>query len=231
MNYTILKYNKGIYVKIYKLNVVTDNPNILINGRIIKKRSKVINIYDKMLKMSHTLINIHISKFRVKNKNYSLNKILLFSLNHYMKIRSKLEEEEINKQNKVVELPIKSKINSKFSLFWKIVCGMLIILLLVFISDYNSIKTKINQSNLLRLDSIKSEYEQNKCEENGNREALKAFCSSLRSEIEIIKTKSPTTISIFFIWFLDIFSSAYQALGYSSFALTFLIIFLFIKFA
>ena len=144
MNYTILKYNKGIYVKIYKLNVVTDNPNILINGRIIKKRSKVINIYDKMLKMSHTLINIHISKFRVKNKNYSLNKILLFSLNHYMKIRSKLEEEEINKQNKVVELPIKSKINSKFSLFWKIVCGMVIILLLVFISDYNSIKTKIN---------------------------------------------------------------------------------------
>lgn len=228
-----LKYTKGIDVFFYTINNTLDIPYILINGKRIDNKSKTMKVYQNMLKLSNTIINVHISRLKLRNKHYSLNNILLYSIDSYIRyIKGKKNKTLLSKKDS--KGTTKQKVNhikNTLSLFWKIIIGVFILLVIVFISDYNSITTKINQGNILKLIQLKSEYESNKCDENGNLEALKTFCSNLKSEIDIIKTKSPTTISVFFIWFLDIFSTAYQTLGYSSLIITFIFLLLLLKFA
>lgn len=228
-----LQYTKGIDVFFYSIASPLDIPYILLNGKRIDNRSKTTKVYHNMLRLAGTVINIHISKLKLRKKHYSLNSILLYSIDSYTRyVKGKRSRKLIAKKegvrNPKGEL---NHIKNTFSLFWKIIIGVFILLVIVFISDYSSITTKINQGNILKLTQLKAEYDSNKCEENGNLEALKTFCSNLKSEIDIIKTKSPTTISVFFIWFLDIFSTAYQTLGYSSLIITFTILLLLLKFA
>ena len=228
-----LQYTKGIDVFFYSIASPLDIPYILLNGKRIDNRSKTTKVYHNMLRLAGTVISIHISKLKLRKKHYSLNSILLYSIDSYTRyVKGKRSRKLIAKKegvrNPKGEL---NHIKNTFSLFWKIIIGVFILLVIVFISDYSSITTKINQGNILKLTQLKAEYDSNKCEENGNLEALKTFCSNLKSEIDIIKTKSPTTISVFFIWFLDIFSTAYQTLGYSSLIITFTILLLLLKFA
>ena len=232
--YTLrLQYSKGIYVFFYSITSTLDIPYILLNGKRIDNKSKTTRVYNNMLRLAGTVINIHISKLKQRNKHYSLNSILLYAIDSYTRyVKGKKSRAHLAKKECIVTPKGEiSHIKNTLSLFWKIIIGVFILLVIVFISDYSSITAKINQGNILKLTQLKSEYDSNKCEENGNLEALKIFCSNLKSEIDIIKTKSPTTISVFFIWFLDIFSTAYQTLGYSSLIITSIIILLLLKFA
>ena len=228
-----LQYTKGIDVFFYSIASPLDIPYILLNGKRIDNRSKTTKVYHNMLRLAGTVINIHISKLKLRKKHYSLNSILLYSIDSYTRyVKGKRSRKLIAKKEGVRNPKGEpNHIKNTISLFWKIIIGVFILLVIVFISDYSSITAKINQGNILKLTQLKSEYDSNKCEENGNLEALKTFCSNLKSEIDIIKTKSPTTISVFFIWFLDIFSTAYQTLGYSSLIITFTILLLLLKFA
>lgn len=228
-----LQYTKGIDVFFYSIASPLDIPYILLNGKRIDNRSKTTKVYHNMLRLAGTVISIHISKLKLRNKHYSINSILLYSIDSYTRyVKGKRSRKLIaKKEGEGTHKGELNHIKNTFSLFWKIIIGVFILLVIVFISDYSSITTKINQGNILKLTQLKAEYDSNKCEENGNLEALKTFCSNLKSEIDIIKTKSPTTISVFFIWFLDIFSTAYQTLGYSSLIITFTILLLLLKFA
>ena len=228
-----LQYTKGIDVFFYSIASPLDIPYILLNGKRIDNRSKTTKVYHNMLRLAGTVINIHISKLKLRKKHYSLNRILLSSIDSYTRyVKGKRSRKLIAKKERGgTPKGEPNHIKNTFSLFSKIIIGVFILLVIVFISDYSSITTKINQGNILKLTQLKAEYDSNKCEENGNLEALKTFCSNLKSEIDIIKTKSPTTISVFFIWFLDIFSTAYQTLGYSSLIITFTILLLLLKFA
>lgn len=228
-----LQYTKGIDVFFYSIASPLDIPYILLNGKRIDNRSKTTKVYHNMLRLAGTVINIHISKLKLRKKHYSINSILLYSIDSYTRYVKGKRSRKLIAKKEGVGTP-KGELNhikNTFSLFWKIIIGVFILLVIVFISDYSSITTKINQGNILKLTQLKAEYDSNKCEENGNLEALKTFCSNLKSEIDIIKTKSPTTISVFFIWFLDIFSTAYQTLGYSCLIITFTILLLLLKFA
>ena len=78
---------------------------------------------------------------------------------------------------------------------------------MIFIYDYKSIETKINQPNYYEIKEIESNYRINKCEINGELPSLKQKCELMRSKIELLKNKKPSLISVFFIWLLDIFNS------------------------
>jgi hypothetical protein len=107
--------------------------------------------------------------------------------------------------------------------------GMLV-LVLVFVIDYQSIKTKINHNSLLKKEQLLSEYNANNCKERGNLQALKGFCDNIQTQIKLIENEYPTTISIFITWILDIFTSSYSALGITNVCITLIVIFLFKKF-
>ena len=75
---------------------------------------------------------------------------------------------------------------------------------------YKSIEAKINQSNYYEIKKIESDYRINKCEINGELPSLKQKCQLMLSQIELLKSKKPSLISVFFIWLMDIFNSYFN---------------------
>ena len=203
------KFNSKISVEIYENQLKS---YVCINGRPYIKKSINYQLYNQLLSILNISINI-INPDKRKT-NLKLKEILLKSLIFYKK-------EKHNEKNKKE----KSKINpkSKSLIFKKILIFPILLILItfiIFLLDFSSIQTKINSENLSKINSLKTDYDLNKCETNGNLSSLHSYCNNLKSQIVILQKKTPTLLSTFFIWILDILNSIYYAMGIKNVLIT-----------
>ena len=198
----IVKINKKFYAKIYFNQL---QGNLLLNGRLLKTKSITFKIFINFLNSLSISVNI-ISNRKNKVKKIS-NKLLLKISN---KINKKAKKEIYVKNDNDINIK-KNNDNDNYKSIFNIKNYLFIILIFlvfifVFIYDYKSIEAKINQNNYLEIKKIESDYKINKCEINGDLPSLKQKCELMLSQIELIKMKKPSLISVFFIWLMDIFN-------------------------
>ena len=221
------KYNKYIYIDIFENQL---HSVIMINGKKIKINSIYKKLYLNILKNFNISLNIHI----IKNKHFSyLNlinksieimnkkKLIINKNNNDYKIKNNNNNKIINKKNNYL---LKLFLNVFF--FYPIL--IFIILIIIFLNDLKSIQIKINSNNLSEISKLKNDYLINHCETNKTLPALMKYCNNLEDKINLLKKKTPTLLSTFFIWIFDIFSSAIDAIGIVNYLLIFIILFLFI---
>ena len=100
---------------------------------------------------------------------------------------------------------------------------------MIFFYDYKSIETKINQANYYEIKKIESDYKINKCAINGELPSLKQKCELMLSQIELLKNKKPSLLSVFFIWLLDLFNSYFTTFSLINCIITIIFIIIFYK--
>ena len=183
------------------MNIIYNKEN---NNKLkIKKNNKIIITKKILLKLSKIIKNI------LKNNIINNN--------------------DINQNNNDISFKqsfadnFKNILNSKNTFLFGII---FIFLILIFIYDYKSIEAKINQANYLEIKKIESDYNINKCKINGDLPSLKQKCELMLDQIELLKTKKPSLISVFFIWLMDIVNSYFTTFNFSNCIIT--IIFLII---
>ena len=208
----LIKINKKYYIKLYFNQI---NSSLLLNGRLVHLQSTKFKIFVNFLNCLSLSVNIIVNK---NNKNRIRNnktrKIITSKLLLKISIIIKqiIKDKNYNLINNEINNNEKDAKNDKYiNIFTNkksiIFISILFIIILVFIIDYKSIETKINQSNYYEIKEIESNYRINKCEINGELPSLKQKCELMLSRIEILKNKKPSLISVFFIWLLDIFNS------------------------
>jgi hypothetical protein len=176
-------------MKIQLFNKFLDTLSISVNIKTDKRANKIIT--NKLLLRISSAINRIVKK---NKKNFDDNG------NNIIKL------EKIKEQNKNIK-NIKETFNLKCFLY---ILLSFFIFVIIFIYDYKSIEAKINQNNYFEIKKIESNYKINKCEINGNLSSLKQKCELMLNQIELLKTKKPSLISVFFIWLLDIFNSYFS---------------------
>ena len=207
----IVLLNKKYYAQIYFNQI---QGVLLLNGRLLKQKSTRINLFNKFL--DALSISVNIKTDRRTNKIIT-NKLLLSissAINRIVKKNKKnfdnnnniIKLEKIKEQNKNIK-NIRETFNLKNFLY---ILLILLLFVIIFIYDYKSIEAKINQNNYFEIKKIESNYKINKCEINGNLSSLKQKCELMLNQIELLKTKKPSLISVFFIWLLDIFNSYFS---------------------
>ena len=208
----IVVLNKKFYAKIYFNQI---QGVLLLNGRLLKQKSTKIDLFNKFLDTLSISVNITTEK---RTNKIITNKLLLSissAINRIVKKNKKnfddndnniIKLEKIKEQNKNIK-NIKETFNLKCFLY---ILLSFFIFVIIFIYDYKSIEAKINQNNYFEIKKIESNYKINKCEINGNLSSLKQKCELMLNQIELLKTKKPSLISVFFIWLLDIFNSYFS---------------------
>ncbi len=226
----LIKINKKFYVKIYFHQIQC---SLLFNGRLLKSNSTKIKIFINFLNCLSISVNIIENKDNKKGnkrkRKIISNKLLLkvsIIINKIIKNNKDYKDNEFNISNKINNVQkdnmnLKNIFNTKSSL---IMILIFIILVFVFIYDYKSIEAKINQSNYYEIKKIESDYKINKCEINGELPSLKQKCQLMLSQIELLKSKKPSLISVFFIWLMDIFNSYFTTFNLINCIITILFI-------
>jgi hypothetical protein len=57
----------------------------------------------------------------------------------------------------------------------------------MFISDYSTIKAKINKETVMKINELENAYMLNNCEVKGHLQALKHICSEMKDHIKVLK--------------------------------------------
>ena len=246
--YFTYKYNHKYTIDIHIIKSTNNNNNIThaiyCNNKPFKYKKTYVKrytIYNKLLCVYGIVLNIKTNY--TKNKRYKHNKIpidniILTTIERYNTLMNQQQLFKVtNTVNTNKELQQVSKTLTPYKQQVKLVSMMsmlfvvgIVVLVLVFVVDYQSIKTKINHNSLLKKEQLLSEYNANNCKERGNLQAIKGFCDNIQTQIKLIENEYPTTISIFITWILDIFTSSYSALGITNVCITLIVIFLFKKF-
>jgi hypothetical protein len=211
------KFNSQTFIEIFEKQLKS---GLYINGRPYLINSKNIQLFIELFSILN--ISINIITLNKKRKIFKLRKILFQSIQFYKNEKLKLKNHQINKNKKNLLYIVK-----KLLLFPIIIVTFLSF---IFFLDFTSIQTKINSENLSKINSLKSDYGINKCEINGNLSSLHSYCDNLKSQINILEKKTPTVLSTFFIWILDILNSIYAAMGIKNILITTFIIFIIKKF-
>ena len=211
------KFNSQTFIEIFEKQLKS---GLYINGRPYLINSKNIQLFIELFSILN--ISINIITLNKKRKIFKLRKILFQSIQFYKNEKLKLKNHQINKNKKNLLYIVK-----KLLLFPIII---VILLSFIFFLDFTSIQTKINSENLSKINSLKSDYGINKCEINGNLSSLHSYCDNLKSQINILEKKTPTVLSTFFIWILDILNSIYAAMGIKNVLITTFFIFIIKKF-
>jgi len=191
------KIQKNVSAKIY-LNQI--NGCLLLYGRKINSKSLELKVINNLLDSLSISVNILKNKERKGNIKIT-NKLLLEISKKILKLKKTEKNTLPNHIQKNIEK--KAKFNLSFPLLI-----LIFILFLVFLLDYKSTSSKMNESNLLEIKEIENQYKINKCEKNGNLPSLKPKCEEMLNKIEILKNKKFNTLSVFSTWGLDVFYSA-----------------------
>ena len=224
------KLNKKYNARIYFNQI---QGSLLIKGRSIKPKTRKLKMFNNFLNSLSISINIlpNNENNRVKITKIIFTEKLLLRISSKINLilRQKNNFSIDNNQNndyfsfKQSYIDIKNIFKSKTAFIFMIIFSILI---LVFIYDYKSIEAKINQSNYYEIKKIESDYNINKCKINGDLPSLKQKCELMLAQIDILKIKKPSLISVFFIWLLDIVNSYFATFNlYNSiFTIIFLIV-------
>lgn len=205
----IVVLNKKFYAKIYFNQI---QGVLLLNGRLLKQKSTKIDLFNKFLDALSISVNIR----TVKRANKTITNKLLLSISSAINRIVKKNKKNFDDNNNIIKLEknknkniknIREAFNLQSFLYLLLVFFIFVI---IFIYDYKSIEAKINQSNYFEIKKIESNYKINKCEINGNLSSLKQKCELMLNQIELLKTKKPSLISVFFIWLLDILNSYFS---------------------
>ncbi len=204
----IVVLNKKFYAKIYFNQI---QGVLLLNGRLLKQKSTKIDLFNKFLDALSISVNIR----TVKRANKTITNKLLLSISSAINRIVKKNKKNFDDNNNIIKMEknkniknIRDTFNLQSFLYLLLVFFIFVI---IFIYDYKSIEAKINQSNYFEIKKIESNYKINKCEINGNLSSLKQKCELMLNQIELLKTKKPSLISVFFIWLLDILNSYFSA--------------------
>ena len=232
----LIRINKKFVARIYFNQIYG---TLFLNGRIIKAKSTNIKIFNNFLNSLSISVNILYNKEnnnkikRKKNNKIIITKKILLKIskiiNNILKNRNIINNNDINNNNisisfkKRFEDNFKNILNSKNTFLFSII---FLFIFLIFIYDYKSIEAKINQANYLEIKKIESDYNINKCKINGDLPSLKQICELMLDQIELLKTKKPSLISVFFIWLMDIINSYFSTFSFNNCIIT--IIFLII---
>lgn len=204
----IVVLNKKFYAKIYFNQI---QGVLLLNGRLLKQKSTKIDLFNKFLDALSISVNIR----TVKRANKTITNKLLLSISSAINRIVKKNKKNFDDNNNIIKMEKNKNIKNIRETFnlQSFLCLLLVffIFVIIFIYDYKSIEAKINQSNYFEIKKIESNYKINKCEINGNLSSLKQKCELMLNQIELLKTKKPSLISVFFIWLLDILNSYFSA--------------------
>ena len=200
-----LKIQKNVSAKIY-LNQI--NGCLLLNGRIINSKSLELKIVNNLLNSLSISVNLLKKKERKGNIKIT-NKLLLEISKKILKLKKK--EKNILPNNIQKKSEKKVRLNLSFPILI-----VIFILFLVFLLDYKSTSSKMNESNRLEIKEIENQYKINKCEKNGNLPSLKPKCEEMLNKIEILKNKKFNTLSVFSTWGLDVFYSAIKTYDFKN---------------
>ena len=205
----IVVLNKKFYAKIYFNQI---QGVLLLNGRLLKQKSTRIDLFNKFLDTLSISVNIRTEK---RTNKIITNKLLLSISSAINRIVKKNKKNFDDNGNNIIKLEKIKEQNKNIKETFNLKCFLYILLsffifVIIFIYDYKSIEAKINQNNYFEIKKIESNYKINKCEINGNLSSLKQKCELMLNQIELLKTKKPSLISVFFIWLLDIFNSYFS---------------------
>ena len=205
----IVVLNKKFYAKIYFNQI---QGVLLLNGRLLKQKSTKIDLFNKFLDTLSISVNIRTEK---RTNKIITNKLLLSISSAINRIVKKNKKNFDDNDNNIIKLEKIKEQNKNIKETFNLKCFLYILLsffifVIIFIYDYKSIEAKINQNNYFEIKKIESNYKINKCEINGNLSSLKQKCELMLNQIELLKTKKPSLISVFFIWLLDIFNSYFS---------------------
>ena len=212
------KKQKNVTIKVY-LNQI--NGCLFLNGRLIKKKSNKLLIFNNLLNSLEVSVNI-LSNKKGKRNIILTNKLLLGISKKILKIKKneqKILIKDINhNDNNNNNNKFESK-NKKLLNFSAPIIILLIILFIIFLLDYKTTVAKMNESNILEMKEIENQYKINKCEINGNLPSLKPKCEEMLNKIEILKNKKMNILSVFSTWTLDVIFSAIKAYDIKNFAI------------
>jgi hypothetical protein len=204
------KKQKNVTIKVY-LNQI--NGCLFLNGRLIKKKSNKLLIFNNLLNSLEVSVNI-LSNKKGKRNIILTNKLLLGISKKILKIKKneqKILIKDINHNgNNNNNNKLESR-NKKLFNFSAPIIILLTILFIIFLLDYKTTVAKMNESNILEMKEIENQYKINKCEINGNLPSLKPKCEEMLNKIEILKNKKMNILSVFSTWTLDVIFSAIKA--------------------
>ena len=190
------KKQKNVSIKLY-LNQI--NGCLFFNGRLIKKKSNKLLIFNNLLNSLEISVNVLSNKKRKRNIILT-NKLLLEISKKILKVKKNEQKyliKDINhNDNNNNNNKFESK-NKKLLNFSAPIIILLIILFIIFLLDYKTTVAKMNESNILEMKEIENQYKINKCEINGNLPSLKPKCEEMLNKIEILKNKKMNILSVF----------------------------------
>ena len=224
MNFEI---KKNVSAKIY-LNQLKGC--LFLNGREIKKNSLKIQTFNNLLNSLSISVNIIADRTR---KKFIITSKLLLEISKKVKeicekekkLKKKIKENQIKIPNAEENINASSQIKKNLLLFFNLNLIIFIIIIIFFLSDYESVVAKINEKNILEIKELEKDYKINKCTENGNLPSLRPHCESMLNKIDILKNKKVPILSVFSIWIGDIYVSLRDTFGFKN---TIMIIVLFI---
>ena len=200
------KKQKNVTIKVY-LNQI--NGCLFLNGRLIKKKSNKLLIFNNLLNSLEVSVNI-LSNKKGKRNIILTNKLLLGISKKILKIKKneqKILIKDINHNgNNNNNNKLESR-NKKLFNFSAPIIILLTILFIIFLLDYKTTVAKMNESNILEMKEIENQYKINKCNINGHLPSLKPKCAEVLNKIEILKNKKINTLSVLSIWGLDVIFS------------------------
>ena len=212
------KKQKNVSIKVY-LNQI--NGCLFLNGRLIKKKSNKLLIFNNLLNSLEVSVNI-LSNKKGKRNIILTNKLLLGISKKILKIKKNKQKiliKDINHNgNNNNNNKLESR-NKKLFNFSAPIIILLTILFIIFLLDYKTTVAKMNESNILEMKEIENQYKINKCEINGNLPSLKPKCEEMLNKIEILKNKKMNILSVFSTWTLDVIFSAIKAYDIKNFAI------------
>ena len=204
------KKQKNVTIKVY-LNQI--NGCLFLNGRLIKKKSNKLLIFNNLLNSLEVSVNI-LSNKKGKRNIILTNKLLLGISKKILKIKKneqKILIKDINHNGNNNNNNKLESWNKKLFNFSAPIIILLTILFIIFLLDYKTTVAKMNESNILEMKEIENQYKINKCEINGNLPSLKPKCEEMLNKIEILKNKKMNILSVFSTWTLDVIFSAIKA--------------------
>ena len=212
------KKQKNVTIKVY-LNQI--NGCLFLNGRLIKKKSNKLLIFNNLLNSLEVSVNI-LSNKKGKRNIILTNKLFLEISKKILKVKKNEKKnyikDIIHNGNNNNNIKFKSR-NKKLFNFSAPIIILLIILFIIFLLDYKTTVAKMNESNILEMKEIENQYKINKCEINGNLPSLKPKCEEMLNKIEILKNKKMNILSVFSTWTLDVIFSAIKAYDIKNFAI------------
>ena len=212
------KMQKNVTIKVY-LNQI--NGCLFLNGRLIKKKSNKLLIFNNLLNSLEVSVNI-LSNKKGKRNIILTNKLLLGISKKILKIKKneqKILIKDINHNGNNNNNNKLESWNKKLFNFSAPIIILLTILFIIFLLDYKTTVAKMNESNILEMKEIENQYKINKCEINGNLPSLKPKCEEMLNKIEILKNKKMNILSVFSTWTLDVIFSAIKAYDIKNFAI------------